>query len=173
MMRVSLIAGLVSVGLSLPAPSVAASDVVEETSVGPVTSLPLPRFVSMKASRGRVRRGPGLAYRIDWVFVRKGLPLEIIGEYEHWRRVRTFDGTGGWMHYSLLSGARQAIITTDRTSLRIPPDDTASIAARAEQGVVAQIKRCLPDWCRIGTGDYAGWVRKRDIWGAYPDEIYE
>ena len=48
---------------------------------GPVTNLPLPRFVSMKASEANVRRGPSLTHRIDWVFKRKDVPLEITAEH--------------------------------------------------------------------------------------------
>ena len=61
---------------------------------GPVTNLPLPRFVSMKASEANVRRGPSLTHRIDWVFKRRGMPLEVTAEFGHWRRVRDHDNAG-------------------------------------------------------------------------------
>ena len=51
-----------------------------EENRGPVTNLPIPRFVSLKASEGNVRRGPSLTHRIDWVFTRRDMPLEITGE---------------------------------------------------------------------------------------------
>ena len=44
---------------------------------GPVTNLPLPRYVSLKAAEGNVRRGPSLTHRIDWVFQRRDMPLRI------------------------------------------------------------------------------------------------
>ena len=47
----------------------------ETRATGPVTSLPLPRYVSLKASEGNVRRGPSLTHRIDWVFKRRNMPL--------------------------------------------------------------------------------------------------
>ena len=78
---------------------------------GPVTNLLMPRFVSLKASEANARRGPSLSHRIDWVFKKKGMPLEIYGEYDNWRRVRDSEGAGGWIHYSLLSGVRSIIIT--------------------------------------------------------------
>ena len=55
---------------------------------GPVTNLPLPRFVSLKTDEGNARRGPSTGHRIDWVFTRRDMPLEVIGEYGHWRQVR-------------------------------------------------------------------------------------
>ena len=54
---------------------------------GPVTGLPLPRYVSLKASEANVRRGPSLTHRIDWVFKRRDMPLRITAEFGHWRRV--------------------------------------------------------------------------------------
>ena len=54
---------------------------------GKVTNLPIPRYVSLKAEEGNVRRGPSLSHRIDWVFQRRNMPLQVTGEHGHWRRV--------------------------------------------------------------------------------------
>ena len=75
-----------------------------EPGYGAVTNLPLPRFVSLKGTEGNARRGPSLTQRIDWVFTRRGMPLEITAEFENWRLVVDKDGAGGWVHYALLSG---------------------------------------------------------------------
>ena len=140
---------------------------------GPVTNLPLPRFVSMKASEGNVRRGPSLTHRIDWVFKRRDLPLEITAEHGHWRRVRDRDGAGGWVHYSLLSGTRTVIVETDTADLLARPDAAAMTVARLEAGVVARIDECAPDWCRLNAGGYRGWTRKDHLWGVRADEILD
>ncbi len=67
MKLLSLCAIALSVLLSLPA-------IAQDR--GSVTNLPLPRYVSLKASEGNVRRGPSLTHRIDWVFQRKDTPLD-------------------------------------------------------------------------------------------------
>ena len=46
------------------------------------SGLPLPRFVSVKAERANVRAGPGLRYPVAWVFVRKGVPVEVFEEFD-------------------------------------------------------------------------------------------
>lgn len=138
---------------------------------GPVTNLPIPRYVSMKAAEGNVRRGPSLSHRIDWVFKRRNMPLEITGEYGHWRRVRDRDGAGGWMHYSLLSGVRYVIVEEDMLAMRMKPGGDAPVNARAEAGVIAELDDCLPDWCRIKADGQRGWVRKGALWGVGPGEI--
>ena len=140
---------------------------------GPVTNLPMPRFVSMKADEGNVRRGPSLTHRVDWVFKHAHQPLQVVAEYGHWRRVQDHEGQGGWMHYSLLSGARTVIVREDMVALRMKPEDRATINAHAEAGVIARLGECSLDWCRIRAGGHRGWVQKSSLWGVMPEEIRE
>ena len=141
------------------------------TERGKVTNLPIPRFVSLKAEEGNVRRGPSLSHRIDWVFKRRNMPLRVTGEHGHWRRVQDRDGQGGWVHYSLLSGARHVIIEQDLTPLRKKPGKEAEVNAYAEAGVVARLGSCDLDWCRVTADGKRGWVPKGVIWGIKPEEI--
>ncbi|WP_243404994.1 SH3 domain-containing protein [Pelagivirga sediminicola] len=140
---------------------------------GPVTNLPLPRFVSMKAAEGYARRGPSRTHRIDWIFRKRDTPLEITAEHGHWRRVRDRDGAGGWMHYSLLSGVRTALVEQDMLQMHINPDPKSLVAAQLELGVIARIAECIPGWCELEVGGYDGWVPKSAIWGVGADEILE
>jgi SH3-like domain-containing protein len=138
---------------------------------GSVTNLPLPRYVSLKAAEGNVRRGPSLSHRIDWVYKRRGLPLQITAEYGHWRRVRDRDGAGGWIHYSLLSGVRTVLVQKDLLPLRRVAAPDAQVVANLEFGVIARLGKCNPDWCRITADGYSGWARKSALWGVDADEI--
>lgn len=138
---------------------------------GPVTNLPLPRYVSLKGNEGNARRGPNLSHRIDWVFRHPGMPLRVIAEYGHWRRVEDQDGAGGWVHYALLSGVRTAIVQKDMLELLAKPQDDGDVVARAENGAIVRLHECSKDWCRISGSGEKGWVHKADIWGVDPDEI--
>jgi SH3-like domain-containing protein len=142
-------------------------------SRGPVTNLPLPRYVSMKAATGNVRRGPSLTHKIDWVFKRRGMPLEITAEYGHWRRVQDRDGAGGWVHYALLSGVRTVLVEEDMLTVHARPDTRAPVTAAFELGVVARLGECASDWCEISAGGYSGWAPKKKLWGVSPDELRE
>ncbi|MDA5556603.1 SH3 domain-containing protein [Shimia sp. MMG029] len=151
----------------------ASTDTTAETAApkrGPVTNLPLPRYVSLKASKANVRRGPSRTHRIDWVFTRKSMPLQITAEYGHWRRVRDIEGAGGWIHYSLLSGVRTVIVQKDMLPLAVRPDQTQA-TAHLELGVIAKLEECTLDWCRLKAGGYKGWVQKTDLWGVSAEEI--
>lgn len=140
---------------------------------GPVTNLPLPRYVSLKGTEGNARRGPSLSHRIDWVFRHAGLPLRVTAEYGQWRRVEDRDGAGGWVHYSLLSGVRTAIIEQDMAELHARAEADSAVTARAEQGAIVKLGACKPDWCQITGGGASGWVPKTALWGVDPGEVKE
>lgn len=147
------------------------SSIFAQEQKGKVTNLPIPRFVSLKASEGNVRRGPSLTHRIDWVFMRRDMPLRVTAEHEHWRRVEDRDGLGGWVHYSLLSGVRTVIIEKDLLTLRTRPETNAPATAALEIGVVARLGKCELEWCRLSSGGFKGWAPKARVWGVGPDEI--
>jgi SH3-like domain-containing protein len=140
---------------------------------GAVTNLPLPRFVTLKTNEGNVRRGPGLTHRIDWVFTRAGMPLQVTAEFDNWRRVEDQEGAGGWIHYSLLSGTRSALVTQNRAAFHDDPDDAARVTFEAEAGVVGRVLECRADWCRMNVDGTRAWVRKTAIWGVSADEIID
>ncbi|MDD9332164.1 MAG: SH3 domain-containing protein, partial [Bartonella sp.] len=71
--------------------------------LGP-SGLPLPRFASIKSARVNMRVGPGNNYPIIFTYQKQGLPIEIIQEYDQWRKVRDAEGDEGWIYQSLLSG---------------------------------------------------------------------
>lgn len=162
---------------ALPSPVVApvvapvAAPVVEGPVLGPETNLPLPRYVSLKTDEGNVRRGPSLSNRIDWVYRREDLPLQIIGEYGQWRRVIDSEGVGGWMNYAMLSGRRSVLVQTDMQPIFSQTDLESTQNAILEQGVIAMLGDCDPDWCWISSGGYSGWAPKTALWGVDPDEI--
>ena len=141
-------------------------------TLGPETNLPLPRYVSLRAAEVNVRRGPGLDYRIDWVFQRAGLPVRIVDEYGHWRKIADSDNAGGWVYHALLTSQRTAMVTEPEVTLREGPSEDTAATARARQGVVASLRRCQPEWCELQAEGYRGWVRKAAIWGADPSEVF-
>ena len=113
------------------------------------TGLPVPRFVSLHAPKANVRTGPGVRYPVDWVLVRRGMPVEIVAEFEHWRKIRDWQGTEGWVHQSMLTATRTAVVMTEVRALRRSADDKAPAVARVEPGVVGRILSCEGAWCRL------------------------
>ena len=148
------------------------------------TGLPVPRYVSLKTDRVNLREGPSKDNRTAWVYQRAGLPVEIVAEYETWRRIRDSEGTEGWVLHSLLSGRRTALVMpwarnpTNPIVLLAATDDKSGTVARLQPGVVVNVKSCTGTWCRVfvvldGARDVDGYLRQDKLWGVYPDEKVE
>lgn len=141
-----------------------------QESLGAVTELPLPRFVSIKASEAYARRGPGKSHRIDWKFMRRNLPLKVTAEHGHWRRVEDNEGKGGWVHYALLSRTRTVLVIRDGMDMFSKPKGLSRLVAKLNSGVVGKLGDCAQELCLVRTEDsegniYEGWVARSGLWG--------
>jgi SH3-like domain-containing protein len=136
--------------------------------------LPLPRFASLKADEVNLRAGPGQSYQIEWVFTRKGLPVEIVAEYDQWRKIQDVDGTVGWVHRVMLSGQRAVLIAgVDVVTAFDEPANKNLPVFQAEPGVQGRLLRCEDDWCRIDVDGAKGWLPMASLWGVYPSDNAE
>lgn len=184
----SSIVALLSFALAVPllitaVPNTSHAQQTSSINRGP-SGLPLPRFVSLKSQRVNMRVGPGKDYAVAWLYLKTGLPLEIIQEYDNWRRVRDADGTTGWIHGSLLSGTRTALATPwskgqkgQTISVFQQPRAGAQTVALLQPGVVTELISCDGAWCEIEIDangkTISGFASQADLWGAYPDETIE
>jgi SH3-like domain-containing protein len=133
--------------------------------------LKVPRFVSLHADRVNLRAGPGRQYPIEWVLTKKDMPVEVIAQFEHWRRIRDWDGTIGWVQEHMVAGRRYVVVAKGGARpVYQQPDLSAAEVARAEPGVVARLVECRGPMCKVETDAISGWMRRSDIWGVYPDE---
>ncbi|TWT00246.1 hypothetical protein FQU96_33500 [Reyranella sp. CPCC 100927] len=135
------------------------------------TGLPLPRFAALRSEETNVRTGPNVRYPIDWVFKRKSMPVEIVAEYENWRKIRDWQGAGGWVHQSLLTGKRSVTVSAKEAILYKTPATNATEIARLQTEVICLVKSCNGEWCRVQVGPHVGWVERSKVWGAYKGEI--
>ncbi len=139
------------------------------------SGLPLPRFVSLAKDEVNVRAGPGKQYPVKWVVMRKGLPVEVILEFEHWRKVKDHEGQEGWVYHTLLSGKRTALIIGDEN---IPAyeqstyDNTKKtrINIYLEPLSKVSVEKCDRFSCKVSAVGYSGWVERKSLWGVYEHE---
>ena len=134
------------------------------------SGLPIPRFASLRSDEVNVRTGPGTRYPVDWVFKRKTMPVEIVAEYENWRKIRDWQGASGWVHQSLLTGKRSFIVASKAASLHKTPAPAAEVVAKLEPEVMGEIRSCSGDWCRVKVSSVSGWLERTDMWGVYKSE---
>ena len=135
------------------------------------SGLPVPRWVTVKAARVNVRRGPALDLEVLWTYVKPGVPVEVIAEYDTWRRIRDADGGTGWVKAAMLDGRRNVTVkgNVNTAILRAPKADADAVAF-AEPGLVAKLVACEGEWCEISTRGYDGFVTRDRLWGVYETE---
>ncbi|MFC0408835.1 SH3 domain-containing protein [Roseomonas elaeocarpi] len=156
-----------------PAPAPAAPPEPQET-VGSVTGLPLPRFAPLRSDEVNLRAGPGTRFPIEWTYQRRDLPVEIIREFDQWRRIRMQDGTEGWVHQSNLAPGRRSFTVGNAIhTIRRRPEDGANAVARIEPGVVGRVRACAAgsSWCEVQVGEYRGYLKRSEMFGVTGDEV--
>lgn len=166
-----------SLGLGLGVLVVNVSDPVGTQRVGRETGLPVPRFVSLKSAPANVRRGPKLQQAIKWIFRRASVPLEVLAEFDHWRKIRDFDGATGWIHQALIGSDRTAWVAPweggEVFALRSEPETTASALAFVEPKVLLRVSYCSGGWCSVSAKGAIGHIKQVNLWGVYPHEVID
>lgn len=174
-LRLALLAasGLAMSGLLSPQ-SLAQDAGAAAPKTGRVTGYAIPRFVSLKSGQVNVRHGPGESYAIDWIYQRRGMPVEIIAEHDNWRRIRDHEGIEGWVHFQLVDGRRMALVSGGPVSLYRRQDTaTPGVAAIADPGVILSLRSCSIKWCRAEVSGYKGWVTRDNLYGVYDGEEFD
>lgn len=137
------------------------------------SGLPIPRFVSLRADEVNIRTGPGSRYPVEWTYQRRNMPVEVISEFDVWRKIRDWEGTEGWVNKAMLSSRRTVLVTGEVRALRRDRSAAATAIARLEPGVIARVLKCEGEWCKIEAGGYEGWILRTEAWGTRPDEKIE
>ena len=181
-MRLSILRLLPMLAVVLAPAVVATAATAAETPSG----LPLPRFVTTRSTPINVRVGPGTKYDVSWVFKVAGTPVEIIQEFDVWRKIRDVDGAEGWVHQNMLSGNRAGYVLPEgnvhRVALRMASSPEAGVAAWVGPGFPVKIQSCGSGWCSVlavdhpdgrPTATYSGYLPAGDLWGVYRDETFD
>ncbi len=139
------------------------------------SGLPIPRFVALRSDKVFLRAGPGLRYPKVWIYHRRNMPMEVVSEFDTWRKVRDWEGSEGWVHQSLLVGSRHVIVTDENITLYSAADENARKIALVSANVIGRIEDCPSnvDWCQLQFGDFEGWAPRHGFWGIYEGEHIE
>jgi len=139
------------------------------------SGLPLPRFVSLRSDEVNLRTGPGARYPVDWIYTRRDLPVEVIAEFEAWRKIRDWQGAEGWVHQSMLSARRMVVVTGPQRHLRAEPEDKSPSLALLDANVMGRLLSCprAKPYCKIEVNNIQGWLKRDEFWGVYSGEYIE
>ena len=121
-------------------------------------------FASIKSNKANLRVGPGVNYPIDWIYIKKTLPVKVIDKYEQWRKIQDIDNTIGWIHQNLLTSKRYLIITED-TQIHSDGSKPSQVIAKIDARVIVKLKKCQNEWCNIEVQNIKGLINKDYIWG--------
>jgi len=140
---------------------------------GKVTGLEIPRFVSLRSGKVNLRTGPGTRYPVEWVLTYRNMPVEVLDEFDTWRKIRDWQGSTGWVHRSLLSGKRWVIVPDNQILLRRDPRPNAGVIARIAKKNIGRLETCQGIWCQAAFSGFDGWIKRAEIWGVYKDETFK
>ncbi len=134
------------------------------------SGLEVPRFAALKSNKVNMRVGPGHDYPIEWVYLRKNLPVKVVSEFDVWRKIVDHEGITGWVHSQLVSSKRYAVITAPVARLRKTADADAPVSAIVEKNVVMELQFCEQGWCRLYHENGAGWALPAEFFGLLENE---
>ena len=132
--------------------------------------MPVPRYVTLKSDEANLRAGPGLEYPVLWQYRTPKLPIRVDAEFGIWGKIVDHDGTAGWMHGSVLSLNRMALVKTDMAKIHDSPDSSSTVIALAERNALMELHSCPKLWCRVKAANVSGWIRRQAIWGVLQTE---
>jgi SH3-like domain-containing protein len=135
-----------------------------------------PYYASIKSNKANSHFGPGQEYKIRFVYIQKGTPVMIVAKYDCWRKIKDAGGFESWIHKSLLSTKRFVITISDEPSKLISNlNDSSTLVAVVEKGVIMELLSMRGKWCRVrlaDNGNYNGWIMKKNVFGAFDNESW-
>lgn len=131
---------------------------------------PVPRWLSLKSDKVRARFGPGLDYRILWVYQVSGLPVQVVAETREWRKICDVNGSVAWVHRSVVSSRRYVMNTSGReTPIHARRSTASPVRARLSPRAIISIDDCEEGWCEVRGRRMRGWVEQSAVFGAQTD----
>ena len=121
-------------------------------------------FLSLKKNKVNVRYGPSFDSPIKYIYKKINLPIKQIDKKENFRRIIDHKKNSGWIHISQLKKANSLIPLQDKILFKKPSNFSKPLA-KIKKGRVLIVLKCEENWCKIKTGKFKGWIRKKNVWG--------
>ena len=133
----------------------------------------LPRWVSLKYDTVNGRKGPGRHFPHLWTYQRKGIPVIVVNEMDHWRKIRDIEGGESWVRNVALSGHKTAIVTRP-TPLKKSLKLKTKILAQLTPNLLVKVESCQEQYCFVEVDledktskkkGPTGYINRDDLWG--------
>ena len=122
-------------------------------------------FLTLRNDKVNLRQGPSFEYPIKLFYKKKFLPVLIQDQSDNFRKVRDHENNSGWVHISQLSKKKAAITVDDNLILFSSSTIYSNPIAILKKGRLVRINKCKDQWCKIYTGEFKGWLKKKSLWG--------
>ena len=122
-------------------------------------------FRTLRNDKVNLRQGPSFDYPIKIFYKKKFLPILIQESSENFRKIRDHENNSGWVHISQLSKKKAAIVIDDEVIMFSSPTIYSNPIALIKNGRLVKISKCIDDWCKVGSGNFKGWLKKASLWG--------
>ena len=100
--------------------------------------------------------------------------MEIVAEFELWRKIKDWEGAESWVHKAMLSGRRFVrVVNSGDNNIYAKDDKDSRVVAKVEDGVVGEIDKCPSPkgMCLIKFDNVQGWMPRQVLFGIYKDEV--
>ena len=122
-------------------------------------------YLTLRGDKVNLRRGPSLEHPIKLIYKKKFLPVLVIDKSYNFRKIIDHENNSGWIHVSQLSKKKAALNNEDKSVIFKKPSEYSKPLALLEKGRLCLVKKCKNDWCKIKTGKYTGWIKKKKLKG--------
>jgi SH3-like domain-containing protein len=122
-------------------------------------------FLSLKKNKVNVRYGPSFDSPVKFIYKKINLPIKQIDKKENWRRIIDLKNNSGWIHRSQLKPIISIIPLEDKILFQKDTNFSKPLA-KIKKGRVLIIQKCDENWCKVSTGKFKGWIKKKNIWGS-------
>ena len=122
-------------------------------------------YLTLRSSKVNLRQGPSLNHPIKLIYKKKFLPVLILDKSYNFRKIKDHENNSGWIHISQLSKKKAALNNKDKSIIFRKPSEYSKPLAVVKKGRLCLIKKCKPDWCKIKTGKFTGWIKRENLIG--------
>ena len=122
-------------------------------------------FLTLRNGQVNLRQGPSFDYPVKIFYKKKFLPVLIQDKSDNFRKIRDHENNSGWIHISQLSKKKAAITVDDDLILFSSSTIFSNPIAILKKGRLVRVNKCNDEWCKINTGKFKGWLKKKSLWG--------
>ncbi len=114
--------------------------------------------------KAKIRNGPGTDYMVLWR-PRLYTPLEVLAKHKEWYAVRDSEADVGWIHKSVVTKNKAAIIIGKYLNVRSEPNLDSRVLYQAPKNYTFKVTKTKGEWYKVKDPDGdEGWIFRKGVW---------